>query len=59
MLKNILNLNGIQVLSKKEQQFINGGVDKCCIKIPGQDPPPGCNNNYECRFSYCYCGNQQ
>jgi hypothetical protein len=32
MLKNILNLNGAQELSKEEQKGINGGVTEACAK---------------------------
>jgi len=59
MLQNILNLEGVTLLSKQSQKVINGGIDKCCVKIPGQNPPPGCNSNPECSHSICYCGNQQ
>jgi len=30
MLKNILNLEGVQKLNKKEQQSFNGGLQKLC-----------------------------
>ncbi len=30
MLKNILNLNGAQEISKNEQKSINGGITKQC-----------------------------
>ncbi|MGH2664559.1 hypothetical protein [Flavobacterium sp.] len=30
MLKNILTLNGVQTLSKKEQKAINGGIPAGC-----------------------------
>ncbi|MBC8753076.1 hypothetical protein H2O64_00230 [Kordia sp. YSTF-M3] len=45
MLKNILNLDGVETLSKKAQQEINGG-----LQIP---VPQNCNGVY-CP-SYCHC----
>jgi len=45
MLKNILKLDGVESLSKKEQQEINGGI--------GFPVPQNCNGVY-CP-SYCYC----
>jgi len=44
MLKNILNLKGVQKLEKNEQAFINGG-----IMIP-------CSSNGDCPFNYV-CSN--
>ncbi|TDE52701.1 hypothetical protein [Flavobacterium sp. GT3P67] len=43
MLKNILNLEGVAVLSKVQQKSINGGVDasleadsgSCCVTVVG------------------------
>ena len=34
MLKNILNINGTQQLSKNEQQSINGGGGTRCVTYP-------------------------
>ena len=31
MLKNILNLNGAQEISKNEQKSINGGITRQCV----------------------------
>jgi hypothetical protein len=31
MLKNIIALEGIQIVTKKEQQSINGGVSSCIV----------------------------
>ncbi|QHI35292.1 hypothetical protein IMCC3317_06380 [Kordia antarctica] len=31
MLKNILNLDGVKTLDKKEQTEINGGINCACI----------------------------
>ena len=56
MLKNILNLTGVQQLDKRTQLTINGGIDKCCIKIPGQPTSP-CNTQDECKNSPCHCDN--
>ena len=59
-LKN-LKLDTLDVLQRNQLKTVFGGeggygeIDKCCVKIPGQNPPPGCNPNYECRHSTCYC----
>jgi hypothetical protein len=45
MLKNILNLDGVESLSKKAQQEINGGI--------GFPVAQNCNGVY-CP-SYCHC----
>lgn len=34
MLKQILGLDGVQKLSREHLKSINGGVDKCCIRVP-------------------------
>lgn len=53
-MKNILNLNGVQKLSKKEQQDIKGswghrvycgGPKRCCFRLP--------NGAEFCDYGYC------
>jgi hypothetical protein len=50
MLKQILNLEGAQQLSKKEQNAINGGsggcIDNCSAQIP-------CPSNMHCVAYWC------
>ena len=64
MLKNILNLNGAQQLSKKEQNAINGGAQLCG---PEDCNESGCDfgcfdclsKTYSCPGGYIecyYCG---
>ena len=43
MLKNILNLEGAQQLSKNEQSYINGGGTDC-----GTRPGVHCSDGYCC-----------
>jgi hypothetical protein len=52
MLKNILNLEGAQQLSKKEQNVINGG-DGLCIDECGPNHPHECNENQKCLNQSC------
>ena len=48
MLKNILNLNGAQKLSKTEQATINGGGSSRCAvnECAGQPNGSCCTNNF-------------
>lgn len=68
MLKNILNLNGIKQLSRKQQSSIfgGGGIDKCCVRTPGgsgsgstANDGSWCNSNDACfsedHISRCSC----
>lgn len=34
MIKNILNFQGVEQLSRKQKSTITGGVEKCCIRVP-------------------------
>jgi len=57
MLKNILNLEGVTLLTKPNQKAINGGyVNKCCVRPPSK---PGqtswCNSNSDCYGDKCAC----
>lgn len=60
-MKNLKNL-GV-VLSRIEQQTINGGVDKCCVKVPREltiqsiSSASWCNPSPECKRvrSRCAC----
>jgi len=45
MLKNILNLSGVQQLDKRTQLSINGGVDKCGSSCPSSGT---CSNGVAC-----------
>ncbi|MFV8347628.1 hypothetical protein [Flavobacterium sp. ZB4P13] len=56
MLKNILNLEGAQKLTKNEQKSINGGVPKLICSSPdicGSAGGVPCNNPND---SQCYKG---
>ncbi|PKP24168.1 MAG: hypothetical protein CVU03_13540 [Bacteroidetes bacterium HGW-Bacteroidetes-2] len=57
MLKNILNLNGVQKLSKKEQVLLRGGGP---ISDPFDDKCKGacgsCNKNSDCCSGACATG---
>jgi hypothetical protein len=47
MLKNILNLEGAQKLTKNEQILISGGIGKnCLIFAPSIDNPQYCGPGY-------------
>lgn len=38
MLNNILNLDGVTVLNKKQQKLVNGGSDDgCCVNVTYDD----------------------
>jgi hypothetical protein len=49
MLKNILNLDGAQQLSKNEQKEINGGRKACNNNLPNA----GCGPNECCSVGIC------
>ena len=52
MLKNILNLDGAQQLSKNEQKEIQGGLE-----VSGKSCKPVCDYTYCCVDGKCiYCG---
>lgn len=34
MLKQLLKIEGVDFLSKKQQTAILGGIDRCCIRVP-------------------------
>lgn len=59
MLKQILNLNGVQKLSKNHLLSINGGINKCCIVVPSggitDAVDAGRNCTTACRVYRC-CG---
>ncbi|MEO8515832.1 MAG: hypothetical protein ABI426_03765 [Flavobacterium sp.] len=48
MLKNILNFEGVQKLSKNEQKSINGGIGGCKNPVP--------STNGTCPAGYWYAG---
>lgn len=49
MLKNILNLNGVQLLSRNEQRTINGGIHKCGTPCTGTESCcSSCGGGYYC-----------
>ena len=55
MLKNILNLNGAQQLSKKEQLTVNGGKDSnYCKRVPNYT---ACANTHICCNGICVIDN--
>lgn len=38
MLEQILNVNGIRIITKKEQNTFKGGMCRACVTIPGSGP---------------------
>ncbi|WP_445456748.1 hypothetical protein [Flavobacterium sp. HNIBRBA15423] len=50
MKKSILNLQGAQELSKKEQKSVNGGRRACNLNLPNA----GCGSNECCSKGICY-----
>jgi hypothetical protein len=48
MLKNILNLNGVQLLNKNEQKSIHGGTDNDC------NPPIPSTEYGKCKVGNCW-----
>jgi hypothetical protein len=57
MLKNILNLNCVQVLNKTEQKSINGGSGCTTIKITDEIYGPYNGGVYASNTIYYDCGN--
>ncbi len=63
MLKNILNLEGAQQLSKNEQQLVIGGEDHSIVstKCHCTGAPPGngvcCGQTPTCRYTMIPIGN--
>jgi hypothetical protein len=53
MLKNILNLEGVAVLSKVQQKSINGGINY--LSDGSMCPQSQCASNSECTAAHATC----
>ena len=54
-MKNILNIENVSCLSKKEQKNVHGGnkMSGSCFAYENQQE---CDNQRECQWFGCYCG---